>query len=160
MEAQDKGHTIRWNYYVDRRFQNQFMARFALVIVVIAVFAVGTLWLLRSEEYGMVPGDSGMLVSINLERTEESGALVPEQYFTAFDLYWPPIVIMTGLNLILMLVFGLFYSHSMAGPIHNIKQSLRAMIRGEEARPIRIRKDDQFQELAELMNELIEKRVK
>lgn len=161
MESNQKSHSARWNYYIDRDFQNQFMMRFALVIVLIAVIALGALWLLRSEEYRLLPGGAGMLVSIDLEQTEASGgAIVPDTYYSAFTLYWPPVVIMSGINLILILVFGLFYSHSMAGPIHNIKQSLRAMINGEQPRPVRIRKGDQFQELADLINQLIEKRVK
>ncbi|MEQ9364135.1 MAG: hypothetical protein RIF32_07835 [Leptospirales bacterium] len=162
MESNQKSHSARWNYYIDRGFQNQFMMRFALVIVLIAVVALGALWLLRSEEYGLLPGNAGMLFSIDMQRTEASGAggIVPGKGYTAFALYWPPVLIMSGINLILILVFGLFYSHSMAGPIHNIQQALRALIDGEEPRPIRIRKGDQFQELANLMNQLIEKRVK
>ncbi len=161
MDGNQKSHSARWNYYIDRGFQNQFMMRFALVIVLIAMIALAALWLLRSEEYGLLPGNAGMLVSIDLEATSAAdGAIVPDRYYSAFALYWPPVVLMTLINLALILIFGLFYSHSMAGPIHNIKQSLRAMIAGEDARPIRIRKGDQFQELADLMNQLIEKRVK
>jgi methyl-accepting chemotaxis protein len=158
MESNQKSYSTRWNYYIDRKFQNQFMARFAIVIVLVALVALGALWILRSEQYGLLPG--GLLISTDLAITEQTGTIVPKAYYDAFTLYWPPVLIISAINLILILVFGLFYSHSMAGPIHNIKESLQALIDGAEARPIRIRKGDQFQDLADLINQLIEKRVK
>ncbi len=62
--------------------------------------------------------------------------------------------------LLAMSVFALFYSHTVAGPMLNIKRTLRRIIDSGDAEPLRIRKGDQFHELVELLNELIEKRVK
>ncbi|MGQ2811317.1 HAMP domain-containing protein, partial [Leptospira interrogans] len=48
----------------------------------------------------------------------------------------------------------------MAGPIYNIKNQLRKLAAGEEpARKIKIRKGDEFQELADLLNQVIETRI-
>jgi signal transduction histidine kinase len=85
---------------------------------------------------------------------------VPGRVYNAFDLYWLPIVFVSGINLVLLVVFGLFYSHSMAGPVHNMRKNLQEMAAGGPVRPIRIRKGDQFQELVDDINRLIETRVK
>lgn len=159
-QEDSKNHSTRWRYYIDRQFQNRFMARFALIIVIVGVTALAAIWLVRSEPYGLLPGGSGVLFSADTELSEETGGFVPEETYNAFDLYWPPILIVSLVNLLMVTIFGLFYSHSMAGPIHNIKESLNDMVDDGEARPIRIRKGDQFQDLVDLLNKLIEKRVK
>ena len=158
----------RWRYYIDRSFQNQFIVRFSLVVVLVMVFTIGALWLLKENAFGLVPDNSGVLWSTDsaeaLSYTYPDGSAAdlpaPVKPYDAFELYWKPIVFTSILNLVIIVVFSLFYSHSMAGPIHSIKNSLRELKDGEPARPIRIRKGDQFQELAQLLNEVIEKRVK
>ncbi len=47
----------------------------------------------------------------------------------------------------------------MAGPVFSIKRSLTRMANGEPIEKIRIRKGDEFQELVEVLNEVIQKRV-
>lgn len=158
----------RWRYYIDREFQNRFMLRFALVIVIIFGITLGGLFLLSQKAYesSLLPGDGySVLVGMKeITTTDEQGneveEAVPGEIFNAFQLYWPLIVVLSVVNLIVVTVFGLFYSHSMAGPVHNMKVNLQRMIDGEEVKPIRIRKGDQFQDLAALLNEFIEKKVK
>lgn len=158
----------RWRYYIDRAFQNQFIGRFSVVIVLVMVFTIGALWLLKENAFGLLPDNSGVLYSMDssdvftctLDDGSSTDFLAPDKPYDAFELFWKPIVFTSILNLVIIVVFSLFYSHSMAGPIHSIKNSLRDLIDGEPARPIRIRKGDQFQELASLLNEVIEKRVK
>ncbi len=143
------------------------MVRFSLVILLVMVFTLGVLWLLHDNPYGLLPG-SGLLTSVDKDKTIECTAPdgshfpvpVPGKFYNAFDLFWKPILFVSILDLLLIVLFSLFYSHSMAGPIHNIKNSLQDLIDGKTARPIKIRKGDQFQELADLLNAVIEKRVK
>ncbi len=158
---------VRWRYIVDRSFQNQFMLRFSLIVILVVLVTLGLLWVIQKNPYsqGLLPAP--VLYSMTdkvVKCSSPDGAQFelnqPGQPFNAFQLWWKPILIVGGLNLLLIVVFSLFYSHSMAGPIHNIKVSIASMIEGGEARPIRVRKGDQFQDLADLLNQLIEKRVK
>ena len=80
----------------------------------------------------------------------------PVKAYNAFELYWKPILFISVVNLIILIVFSLFYSHSMAGPIYNIKRTLREMIQTGEVKKIKVRKTDQFQDLVEVINEYIE----
>jgi len=143
------------------------MVRFSLVIVLVMMFTLGVLWLLRENPYGLLPG-SGILFTVNTDKMLQcqnaDGSVTPIPTpgvpYNAFQLFWKPILFISLLNLLLIIVFSLFYSHSMAGPVLNIKNSLRDLRDGKPARPIRIRKGDQFQEMVDLLNEVIEKRVK
>lgn len=164
MEEDKSIQSKRWRYYIDKRFQNQFMVRFALVIVLVALATLAVLWVLRENQYDFLPGD-GVLFSMELQRTPQPDGTIVEGYipkkpYNALDLFWKPIIFISILDLVIIVVFSLFYSHSMAGPIHNIKSSLADLAKGGEPKPIRIRKSDQFQDLAELLNEVIEKRIK
>jgi len=164
VDEEKKGLSKRWRYYIDKSFQNQFMARFALVLLLVTISTLAVLYLLRENPYDLLPGD-GILFSMDIQKvTQPDGTVtevpVPGKTYNAFDLFWKPILFISLLNLIIIVIFSLFYSHSMAGPIHNIKESLRELTEGGTPKAIRIRKSDQFQDLAELLNEVIEKRVK
>ena len=52
-------------------------------------------------------------------------------------------------------VFTVFATHRMVGPIRHMERILRACLRGEPPKPIRLRKTDEFQDLAKLINEAI-----
>ncbi|HNE21827.1 MAG TPA: methyl-accepting chemotaxis protein [Leptospiraceae bacterium] len=164
VEEEQKNISKRWRYYIDKSFQNQFMARFALVIVLVTVATLGVLAVLFENPYDLLP-DAGVLHSMEIKRIPQPDGTfvetpVPGKTYNAFELFWKPILFISLLNLIIIVVFSLFYSHSMAGPIHNIKVSLKDLAEGGKPKAIRIRKSDQFQDLAELLNEVIEKRVK
>lgn len=158
---------VRWRYIVDRPFQNQFMLRFSMIIILVVVATLALLWILQKNPYGQGLLPANVLWSMSDRVVKCVGPdgvpfdhFQPGQPYNAFQLYWKPILLVGALNLLLIILFSLFYSHSMAGPIHNIKLSLASLVEGGQPRPIRVRKGDQFQDLAELLNQLIEKRVK
>jgi signal peptidase II len=63
-------------------------------------------------------------------------------------------VISTTMIIALMVVFGLslILSHYMAGPIYRFERTLEAMAGGNLAVDVRIRKNDEFREVADLFN--------
>ena len=54
-----------------------------------------------------------------------------------------------------MLGMGLILTHRIAGPIYRFEAFLEQVIRGENDGPVRIRKGDEFQELANRINETV-----
>lgn len=164
MENQGKEKSLRWKYYIDKKFQNQFMLRFSVIILIVLAFTLGILWLLRENPYALLIEEGGLLYSMNPEKTiqclQENGEVIPlptpVKSYNAFQLYWKPILFISVVNLIILIVFSLFYSHSMAGPIYNIKRTLKEMMENGEVKKIRIRKNDQFQDLVEVINNYIE----
>ena len=58
-----------------------------------------------------------------------------------------------GMLLPLTIAVGILATFRIAGPVYRFEKYLKAVIRGEEVGPCRIRKGDEFQELCELINE-------
>lgn len=55
---------------------------------------------------------------------------------------------------------GIILTHRVAGPIWRLQTELRKLMSGQEIRPLKFRKNDEFHELAELINILIERSKK
>ncbi len=73
--------------------------------------------------------------------------------YNAFDVYWYPIVFISLLNIFLVSIFSLFFSHRMAGPVYRIKSFLKGYISTGEAKYLNFRKSDHFKDLAVLLNQ-------
>lgn len=54
-----------------------------------------------------------------------------------------------------LFLYGIFYSHRIAGPLFKLKRYLRDRANGEVHRPIAFRKHDYFKELAHAVNDYI-----
>lgn len=158
-----KEKSLRWRYYIDKPFQNQFMLRFSLIIILVLFVTLSILWLIRENPYALLVEQGGLLFSMDTNQTiqcvQDNGEIIeiprPAKPYNAFELYWKPILFISFANLIIIVVFSLFYSHSMAGPIYNIKRTLKEIMDTGEYREIRVRKNDQFQDLVQAINEFI-----
>lgn len=53
----------------------------------------------------------------------------------------------------IVLVLGLIQTNKIAGPAHRFEAYLRAVVRGEETEPCRIRTGDEFQSLCDAIND-------
>jgi methyl-accepting chemotaxis protein len=71
-------------------------------------------------------------------------------------MYWFAIGISFVLCLLLVLL-GLMVSNRIAGPIHNLKNHMEAVLENKGPAPLNIRKDDYFSEIVEPYNSLIAK---
>lgn len=82
----------------------------------------------------------------------------PKSPLDAYDLYATPIVTISVINLVVIVIFSLFFSHKMAGPVRRIKKTLQQYVDSGEFKSIQLRKGDQFTELAEIINKVMEKK--
>jgi methyl-accepting chemotaxis protein len=64
------------------------------------------------------------------------------------------LVIFESLFFLLTFVGSIFMAHRISGPLHQLKNALLRMARGELDQPVRFRKRDYFQELATAANDL------
>lgn len=164
----------RTRYYIDKNFQNQFIGKFSSIILIIAAIAILSLWFINKNAYDLLPGNTAVLSAIDAKNAEsvllkksedgsyrESDAEDAEFYlqlnklpknYNAFEIYWLPFILISGLYLIVIIIFSLFFSHKMAGPIHRIKQTLDDYINKKDVSKIHLRKGDYFDELAVLIN--------
>ena len=62
-----------------------------------------------------------------------------------------------GVELLLMAVAGILLSHKVSGPLYRLHHDMLRNADGAEAKPVKFRKGDYFQELADAYNKQLEK---
>jgi len=161
----------RKKYYIDKVFQNRFIFSFSAIILISAFSSLIVLTILKVNPY-ILPNNAGLLQKINYDkviRLEKKGdEFVKDEFgsyfiinskpisYNAFDLYWSPIIFISFLNLLVLIFYSLFFSHKMAGPMFRIKKTLKEIIANKKVNEIKLRKKDQFHDLASLLNEALE----
>lgn len=90
-------------------------------------------------------------------RLSELAASIPEggTYLMAVmpELPLEILLVSFGMLLPLTVAVGILVTFRIAGPVFRFEKYLKAVIRGEEVGPCRIRQGDEFQELCELINQ-------
>lgn len=90
-------------------------------------------------------------------RLSELSASMPEggSYLMAVmpELPLEILLVSFGMLLPLTIAVGILVTFRIAGPVYRFEKFLKAVLRGEEVGPCRIRKGDEFQELCELINQ-------
>jgi methyl-accepting chemotaxis protein len=165
--------SFRFNYIIDREFQFRFLFHFFILFVlgVLSSLVVlywlnqmkyegGAVFKLRQEPmqvYYKVEGDDG-----KSEKFVAREIFLPDynHELDRYSIQFTAVAILSSIYLFLIFIFSIFKSHKMAGPIHNIKMNLQKLANGENTYPIRTRKGDEFQELVDALNLVIEKRIK
>lgn len=166
----------RKQYYIDKGFQNQFLVSFSTVIVLSTILFFAAMLFLHVQAYHLLPNgvsslapvkeDTQIYVSkapdgnLRLTNKENGTPYIPlgTPQYNAFDLYFLPVLIMTALNILLILIFSLFFSHKLAGPMYRIKKSLIDFIAGKRYEPIELRRGDHMHDLAALINQAFEEK--
>ncbi len=125
------------NYLIKRKMQIRITAKFVFFALISSllsgVMVYFTLWPTLST---LIPPDVFPILRANI-------------VFTLFCAVVPIVL--------LIFVSGTIITHRVAGPIYNIENKLDKAIRGEDIDLIRLRKDDELQELAEKINALLQK---
>ncbi|EQA46440.1 hypothetical protein LEP1GSC050_0309 [Leptospira broomii serovar Hurstbridge str. 5399] len=162
------------NYLIDKDFQLRFFLNFSLLFLLGLFLTLGFLFWTHSTKY-----DKGVVFRlredtvkvyqkgfefVNGEEKEkfvERDIALPDydHSLDMFTIQFRGILLFSLLYLFLSAIFVIVYSHKMAGPIYNIKKNLRSLLDGEPVERIRLRQGDEFQELADLLNKVIDERM-
>ncbi|MCC5813165.1 MAG: methyl-accepting chemotaxis protein [Leptospira sp.] len=166
--------SFRFKYIIDREFQIRFLIHFSILFIFGVISTLGFLYWLNQTKY-----EGGAVFRLRQDpiqvyhKVEADLDLGEPEKFVKRDIFLPDydhkldrysiqssaVVVLSIIYLALISIFSIFKSHKMAGPIHNIKRSLRKLADGEDVPFIRIRKGDEFQELVDELNEVIAKRI-
>lgn len=73
-----------------------------------------------------------------------------------FMLALPVAALIATIFLVLSVLFGIFYSHKLAGPIYRIEKTILKLINGSRNFRVQLRKKDEFKKLADTTNKLLE----
>ena len=132
----------RKNYYIDKKFQTDFIVRFWLIVALGSIFTVVTVyWLAQNTTtVGIMNG------RVAVHTTAEY--LLP--------LMTQTVSIQLAVVSFFTILMTLFISHRIAGPLHRLRVTLKAMGNGN-LKPMYFRQGDQLQEVASDYNEALEK---
>ncbi len=84
--------------------------------------------------------------------TPEAGEI--EQYFRVTTMY---MLALSSLGVLcLITAFGIIITHRVAGPVYRMQNQLERLLQGENIVSIELRKGDEFKELAETINKVLE----
>lgn len=177
-EQSKKPYFWQKKYLIDKRFQGKFILRYSVVVAISAVLVVGALFALKNKAYSLLPDGASVLAQMDVDshqalKKDKDGKwqIVPEgegeeffplkitsggfKFYNAFDLYVWPVIVVTVLNILIIMIYSVFFSHKVAGPVFKIKKTLNHYLANGEYTDIKLRRGDNLDDLARLVNHAI-----
>ncbi|MFP4162708.1 MAG: hypothetical protein ACLFQB_03075 [Chitinispirillaceae bacterium] len=167
----------RKHFFIDRKLQGRYMLTFLIPMLVMLVFMILTLYFASQAIFStttrIMKQDVENTIAVKLQDQPNPSV---EQYETLIqklrhnvrefassnelkreligNLLW---VFGIGLLLVViqMVLLTIFFSHKLAGPIFRFEKVCHNIIAGKYTDHIKLRKGDQLQNLANLMNEAV-----
>lgn len=160
------GKKFRWRYFIDKPFQIRFIARFLILILLGLGISLGVLLIANSQKF-----NQNLFFQVKNVEYDASGKfnIDPNAPFyeifdttpvNVFQIQMYPMIWMSVLYLVLIIFFGLFISHKMAGPVYRIKKTLQEVADGRisvQDAKFRLRKRDELKDLVESLNAFLDK---
>jgi len=141
-KAQSPHQYKRRNYYIDKKFQAEFIIKFWLVVAMGSLFTiVAVYWLAQnSTTVGIIDGR----VAVH----------------TTADYLLPLMVQTVAIELavvsVLTIIMTLFISHKIAGPLYHLRMTFNKL-GGGDLTGLHLRQGDQLQKVASAYNEAVQK---
>ena len=126
---------IRKQYIVKKGFQLRFMVVIIIAMVLIALVTALSLY-------------SAVMQTLVTQFHGENLALI--QHAITYKLFVRSLLLIFAIA-----ILSVFISHRTAGPIYKFEQIIRALASGKVVQEIKLRKRDEFYELASAINNLI-----
>ncbi len=131
----------RRNYLINRDFQFRYIARMIIGIIVMAMIVSFTVyyttWARIMDEFYDV-------------------ARIASQYAPLFSSINQTLLVILLVFLVLAAFFSVFISHQIAGPMYRFEKTLQAIAGGDMTMRVGLRKRDEFKQLADTMNEMVD----
>ena len=71
--------------------------------------------------------------------------------------FWPRLVVLIFVNVIIVFIVSVMYSHQTAGPAYKLEQSIKRISEGDLTFEVSLRRNDNLKELAAALNDLLKK---
>jgi methyl-accepting chemotaxis protein len=71
--------------------------------------------------------------------------------------FWPRLLMLVFVNVIIIFIVSVMYSHQTAGPAYKLEQSIQRIADGDLTFEVQLRKNDNLKELAIALNNLLKK---
>ena len=130
----------RKNYFVDKKYQGEFVLRFCLVVLV-SSFSIGLFIYINSQQSTTVAIENTKVV---VKTTADFIRPVMTQV----------IVIVSFFSALVVAVLTVFTSHKISGPLFRMRRESESLKEGDLTRNFTIRAKDQLQELSRSLNSM------
>ncbi|HEX2957258.1 MAG TPA: hypothetical protein VHO70_10530 [Chitinispirillaceae bacterium] len=168
---------VRTHFFIDKKFQGRYMLTFLIPMFIMLLFMLGILYLasqtiIQSTIRTLKQNVDSKIVSVLQDARDPA----PDQYKVALEgvieyirtftdskdyqknvLSALLLVVGGGLMLVIVqiVLLTVFFSHKVAGPIYRFEKACNSVIEGDYTSEIKLRKGDEMQNLALLLNEAI-----
>lgn len=134
----------RKNYFIAKAMQSKFAGTIFLLIFLVVVVTACNIYVLGSY-----------FVSTSTTTIEARSLSETLQHFTSE--YWQRLLVLVFVNVVIVFIVSVMYSHQIAGPAYKLEQSINRIVNGDLTFEVSLRKNDNLKELAVALNEMLEK---
>ncbi|HEY5595019.1 MAG TPA: hypothetical protein VIL61_07675 [Nitrospiria bacterium] len=140
---------MRKQYLINRRFQLQWMGKIFLLMTAVSIIVGWTIY------YAVWDATTTQLKGLVAQAVLTQSQVLPISSTIKASIALG--LITRGLILVFILaVLSVFLTHRIAGPIYKIKKTIRLIYDGRSSERVVLRDHDEFQDLAEEVNHLID----
>lgn len=132
----------RRNYFIDKKFQSNFILRFCLLVMATGAFIMTILYIMA--------GRANTVSFVN------SRVVVQNTADFLFPLLVQTFVVSTIAVGLATIIITLFISHRIAGPLYRFKKVLDSLCEGDFSLSCKIRRKDALQDVAAAFNNMID----
>jgi methyl-accepting chemotaxis protein len=143
MERAKKPSMRRRTYFIEKKFQTNFIIKFCSLVIVGGLLTIGIIYFLAKQSTSVSIVDSRVIVRSTAD------FLLPVLFQTV-----AVVVVLIGLAAVGV---TLLVSHKIAGPLYRFQKVMQTLTEGDFSKDFRIRKLDQLQNLADEFNNMISK---
>jgi len=124
--------------------QSKFAGTILLLAFLVAVITACNIYVLGSY-----------FVNTSKTLVEARSLTVTLQDFVAE--FWPRLLVLIFVNVIIVFIVSVMYSHQTAGPAYKLEKSIKRISEGDLTFEVSLRRNDNLKELAVALNELLKK---
>ena len=134
----------RKNYFIAKDMQSKFAGTILLLTLLVAVITACNIYVLGC-----------FFVEKNTTLAQQNDVSVIIHDFVGN--YWPRLVVLICVNVIIVFMVSVIYSHQTAGPAYKLEKSIKRITEGDLTFQVSLRRNDNLKELAAALNELLDK---
>ena len=134
----------RKNYFIAKDMQSKFAGTILLLALLVAVITACNIYVL---------GSFFVEKNATLAQQSDVSALIHD----FISSYWPRLIVLVCVNVIIVFMVSVIYSHQTAGPAYKLEISIKRITDGDLTFQVSLRRNDNLKELATALNELLNK---
>lgn len=134
----------RKNYFIAKGMQSRFAGTILLLVFLITVITACNIYVLGS-------------FFLSTQATLTEGQTVESMMRTFVTELWPRLLLLVLVNVIIVFIVSIMYSHQIAGPAYKLEKSIQRISNGDLTFEIHLRKNDNLKELAMAINGMLGK---